>query len=80
MALALFIPVIFGELRVFAYLRWIVFAAVFVGVTQLAWLAPLTVYYWRKKEKRTVQGIVAGAAVVFLLNSACWGIMTEYVL
>jgi hypothetical protein len=44
-----------------------------IGVVQLLYVVP-TYLYLRKKERRGVaKGLLVGASITLLLNSACWG-------
>ena len=60
-------PVGPGELSVAAFF--------FVGVAQLLWMVPVGVAFAAQKRWETVKGLVIFAAIVFLLNAACWGLL-----
>jgi hypothetical protein len=44
----------------------------FIGITQIAYLAPLFTYFARRGRREVSKGILLGAIVTFLLNSACF--------
>jgi len=44
-----------------------------IGLCQLVYLIPLGAYSWKKKQVKTLQGLLIGAAFVFLLNASCFG-------
>jgi hypothetical protein len=43
------------------------------GVVQLLWVVPLVVAALVAGHKQLVWGLAISAALVFLLNTACWG-------
>ena len=50
--------------------------AMFVGLTQLLWIVPFSVVAFLNRATRGLAlGLLAGAAVVFLLNAACFGVV-----
>jgi hypothetical protein len=56
----------------------------FIGVTQIAYLAPLFAYFAQRGRREVSKGILLGAIVTLLLNSACFaspGILytTQYI-
>lgn len=52
-------------------------AFLFIGVVQILWIIPLIYRY--RRQSRTVQGILIGAGLVFLLNGACFAlVMTTF--
>jgi uncharacterized BrkB/YihY/UPF0761 family membrane protein len=46
--------------------------ALFIGVTQIAYLAPLYAYFAKRGRREVGKGIILGAIVTFLLNSSCF--------
>jgi len=46
------------------------------GLAQLAWIVPLDRWAARRGRSRLRKGLWIGASVVFLLNSACWGLVS----
>jgi hypothetical protein len=44
----------------------------FIGITQIAYLAPLFIYFSQRGRREVSKGILLGAIVTFLLNSACF--------
>jgi hypothetical protein len=58
--------------------------SLFIGVTQIAYLAPLFAYFAQRGRREVSKGILLGAIVTLLLNSACYatpGILstTQYI-
>ena len=47
----------------------------FVGVTQVVYLGPAALFAFSMKRHRTLTGIAIAAAVTFLLNAACFGVL-----
>lgn len=50
------------------------FIALFIGAVQLVYVVPVCIVQWNK-NRQFAQGIIIGAALVFLLNSLCWGLL-----
>ena len=51
----------------------------FPGLAQLVWIVPLDRWAARRGRSRLRSGLWIGASVVFLLNSACWGlVLTQF--
>ena len=48
------------------------------GLGQLAWIVPLDRWADRRGRFRLRKGLWIGASVVFLLNGACWGVVTSW--
>jgi len=46
------------------------------GLAQLVWIVPLDRWAARRDRSQLRKGLWIGASVVFLLNSACWGLVT----
>jgi len=46
-----------------------------IGVTQLVWVVPAVLYFQKDGQKETVKGILIVAALTFLLNASCWGVI-----
>jgi hypothetical protein len=46
-----------------------------IGVAQLIYQVPAAIIYSRKGRKGMMKGIIIGAAITFLLNTACYGIV-----
>jgi hypothetical protein len=44
----------------------------FIGITQIAYLTPLFAYFAQRGRREVSKGILLGAIVTFLLNSACF--------
>jgi hypothetical protein len=53
-----------------------VFVLIFgIGIVQAAWIIPLWVHYDKVGESETAKGILITAALIFLLNAGCWGLV-----
>ena len=48
---------------------------VVIGLVQLLYLIPAWIILRVKGQKRTALGIVICAAITFLLNAGCWGLI-----
>lgn len=46
-----------------------------IGLSQLIYLIPLIIIFHHKKAKRTVQGLLIGGGIIFLINTACFGLI-----
>lgn len=46
-----------------------------IGVVQLIYQVPAAIICSRKGRKAMMKGIIIGAAITFLLNAACFGIV-----
>jgi hypothetical protein len=44
----------------------------YIGATQFIYLIPLTIYLIIKRKYSLIQGLIVGAILTILLNSACW--------
>ena len=51
------------------------FSFFFIGLTQLVYVIPAILIVRRKGRPDIVKGIIIGAAVTFLLNAACYGLI-----
>ncbi|MBO9604894.1 MAG: hypothetical protein J7639_03035 [Paenibacillaceae bacterium] len=47
-----------------------------IGVVQLVYIVPVCIRQWNKK-RTFVYGLMIGAAVTFLINSLCWGVLLQ---
>lgn len=47
----------------------------FVGVYQLTFVLPLTLWAWSKKRFTMVKMFAILASIIILLNAACWGLI-----
>ena len=52
-----------------------IFSFFFIGVSQLIYMIPAIVIAFAKGKKQLAKGLIIGAAVVFLLNAACTGMV-----
>ncbi|MFD2673484.1 hypothetical protein [Marinicrinis sediminis] len=59
------------------HLIWFLWPMVFIliGMAQIIYLAPLVVFAVVKKTYRFLQGLLIGALITFLVNSACFGLV-----
>jgi uncharacterized BrkB/YihY/UPF0761 family membrane protein len=46
--------------------------ALFIGITQIAYLAPIYAYFAKRGRQEVGKGIILGAIVTLLLNSSCF--------
>ena len=46
-----------------------------LGVSQLLYIIPAIIIYRKKGRPGVVKGLIIGAAITFLLNAACTGLM-----
>lgn len=44
---------------------------IFVGISQLVYIIPAIIFYWRDGRRSVVTGLVIAAAITFLLNATC---------
>lgn len=44
---------------------------IFIGVSQLLYVIPAIVIYYRKGRRGVVKGLIIAAAITFLLNATC---------
>jgi len=51
------------------------FIVFFIGLSQLIYMIPFTIYFKRQGENETAQGLIIGACITFLLNAACTGLV-----
>ena len=45
-----------------------------IGLSQLVYVIPLIFIFRRQRKIATMQGMLAGAGITFLLNGGCWGL------
>jgi hypothetical protein len=45
------------------------------GLVQLLWIVPAYFYFKGEGATETAKGILIAAAICFLLNASCWGIV-----
>jgi hypothetical protein len=50
-------------------------APLLIGVTQLVYMIPLILLALRRERKSLAKGLIIGAALTFLLNASCWGLL-----
>lgn len=53
----------------------LILSVLFIGVSQLVYMIPAIVIAFGKGKKQTAKGLIIGAAIVFLLNAACTGLI-----
>lgn len=46
-----------------------------IGVTQLIYVVPLMIYFYRSGRKNAFKGMLLAAGITFLLNATCWGLI-----
>jgi hypothetical protein len=47
-----------------------------IGILQAAWIVPTYLHYRKAGKSETAKGILLIAGIVFLLNAACWGVIS----
>ncbi len=52
------------------------FSLFFIGLSQLIYMIPAIIYFKKQGETETMQGLIIGACITFLLNAACTGIVS----
>ncbi len=50
-------------------------ALIAIGAVQLIYIIPLVLVLFNQRRKRAAMGAIIVAALVFLLNAACWGVV-----
>lgn len=60
------------------HLLWILFPVAYfaIGIAQLIYMVPAIVIAFKKGRRQFGQGLVIGAAITFLVNTACFGLVT----
>jgi len=48
----------------------------FIGATQLLYFVPVLVFLICRKRRETIKGLCTAAAITFLLNATCTGIVS----
>jgi len=68
-----------GLVSVFPALTWgytvvifINFAAYSIGITQLLYILPLLIVFWRQRRFALMKGLIIGAVIIALLNFGCF--------
>ena len=46
-----------------------------IGIIQAAWIVPMVISFRRSGRRETAKGIIIAAAITFLLNAGCWGLI-----
>jgi len=75
LAMAICIPVLLVFALIPTKVEVLFFPLAFIGLSQLVYIIPLIIYFHRNGKRRTIQGLIIGAAVVFLLNASCFGLV-----
>jgi hypothetical protein len=76
MGLAFTAAAVFGGLLSFAASMSLGMIVVLgIGVVQVAWIVPMYLHFKRAGEMETAKGLLIAAAIVFLLNAGCWGLV-----
>lgn len=52
-----------------------IYAIMIVGATQLTYMLPAILLAWLTGRIALMQGLIISAAIVILLNGACWGLL-----
>ena len=48
---------------------------IIVGISQLVYIIPAIIFYWRDGRRGVVKGLIIAAAITFLLNATCTAII-----
>jgi hypothetical protein len=48
---------------------------IFIGIIQLVYIIPAIIFYYRDGRRGVVKGLIIGAAITFLLNATCAGLV-----
>jgi hypothetical protein len=48
-----------------------------IGVTQLIYVGPLMIYFYRQGSMNAFKGMLLAAGITFLLNATCWGLVSS---
>lgn len=46
-----------------------------IGLVQAAWIIPMVESFRKSGQRETMKGIIVAAALTFLLNAGCWGLV-----
>ena len=46
-----------------------------IGLVQAAWIIPMVLSFRKSGRTETAKGIIIAAAITFLLNAGCWGLI-----
>jgi hypothetical protein len=52
-----------------------IYPPMFIGVSQLVYMIPAILIFRRRGDTRTAKGLIIGAALTFILNSTCNGLL-----
>lgn len=73
---AVFAAVVAGVAQVLREESLFLSIVVAPGLTQLVVAIPLWIVLHRRGERAMCRGVILAAAVIFLLNAACWGLVS----
>jgi hypothetical protein len=48
-----------------------------IGITQVVYVGPIAILFLHYRRRKAAIGAIIFAAVVFLLNAACWGLVVS---
>ena len=46
-----------------------------IGLIQAAWIIPMVLSFQKSGRGETAKGVIIAAAITFLLNAGCWGLV-----
>jgi hypothetical protein len=52
-----------------------IFILLGIGLVQAAWIIPMVVTFRKSGKRETAKGVIIAAAITFLLNAGCWGLV-----
>jgi len=65
--------VILGAITIVAFVG--IFLLLGIGLIQAAWIIPLIVHFRKMGKPETAKGVIIAAAITFLLNAGCYGLI-----
>jgi len=65
--------VIIGVITIAAVIG--IFLLLGIGLIQAAWIIPLILHFRKMGKPETAKGIIIAAAITFLLNAGCYGLI-----
>jgi hypothetical protein len=65
--------VILGVITIVAVVG--IFLLLGIGLVQAAWIIPLILHFRKMGKPETAKGVIIAAAITFLLNAGCYGLI-----
>jgi hypothetical protein len=54
-----------------------IFILMGIGLVQVAWIVPMALRFRASGRRETMKGVIIAAAITFLLNAGCWGLVAS---